>query len=512
MAYLQKNKVVESMSEKMNVLFIITDQQRADHLSCMGNPLLRTPHIDSIANEGVRFTNYYCSTPICMPNRASFFTGLYPSVHGTRSNGINLNPKLPLLSKALRKSGYHTCNVGKLHFNFYANSNDRKVSSFEEILKGMNGTLPTSSLPTPYYGFDDIFMANGHGDVITGHYLQWLEEKQFGKIDLYKKNIRNIFKLYYDTIIPEDLYPTTYIAEKSIEYLEHFSEGNFKQKNFFLHCSFPDPHHPVCPPGKYKNMYKSEDIELPSNFSNGEKLLNHPFIGKQLKDKRFVHLLPQKVDEETAKTFTALTYGSITMIDYSIGRILKSLENTGLSENTMVIFTSDHGDYCGDHGLILKGPAHFRSVINMPLIWKIPNLTKSTVSDSIVGTVDLPKTILNLLGVNKKLHPEGMQGYDITPIFLEPNHKIRQQVLIEHDEEIAQDKIFRLRTLVTGKHRLTLYDGYDGIGDIFDYKNDPNEINNLWNSDKELRNKLMEKLLREIINLRPRLPKRNAYN
>jgi len=500
------------MSEKMNVLFIITDQQRADHLSCMGNPLLRTPHIDSIAEDGVRFTNYYCSTPICMPNRASFFTGLYPSVHGTRSNGINLNPNLPLLSGTLRDSGYHTCNVGKLHFNFYANSNDRKVSSFEEILKGMSGKLLSSSLPMPYYGFDDVFMTNGHGDVITGHYLEWLEEKNFDKIDIWKNDIRNIFKIYYETIIPEDLYPTTYIAEKSIEYLEQFSEGKYEQENFFLHCSFPDPHHPVCPPGKYKDLYKPEDIELPLNFNDGENLLNHPFIGNQLKDKRFVHLLPQKVDEETAKIFTALTYGSIAMIDDNVGRILKTLEKTGLSENTMIIFTSDHGDYCGDHGLILKGPAHFRSVINMPLIWKIPNLTNSTVTHSLVGTVDLPKTILNLLGINEKLHPEGMQGYDLIPILKEPTNKVRQQVLIEHDEEIAQDKIFRLRTLITENHRLTLYDGYDNFGDIFDYEADPYEVSNLWNIEKELKNKLVEKLLREIITVRPRIPKRSAYN
>jgi len=502
----------EVMSEKMNVLFIITDQQRADHLSCMGNIVLKTPHIDSIADNGMKFTNYYCSTPICMPNRASLFTGLYPSVHGTRSNGINLNPELPMLSGILRDFGYHTCNVGKLHFNFYANSTDRKISSYEEILKGMSGKLVTSSLPMPYYGFDELHMTNGHGDVIAGHYLEWLEEKQFNQIDILKNSIGNIFKLYYDSIIPEDLYPTSYITEKTIDYLERFSERKFDKENFFLHCSFPDPHHPVCPPGKYKDLYKPEDIELPLNFDDGEKLLNHPFLGPQLKDKRFVHLLPQKIDEETAKIFTALTYGSISMIDDGVGRILKTLEKTGLADNTMVIFTSDHGDYCGDHGLVLKGPAHFRSVINMPLIWKIPGLTRSTTTNSLVSTVDLPKTILTLLGVKKKLFPEILQGYDLTPLLNNPNEKIRNQVLIEHDEELAQDKIIRLRTLITEEHRLTIYDGFDDFGDIFNYKDDPYEVNNLWNIEKELKNQLLEKLLREIINLQPRKPKRVAYN
>lgn len=500
------------MSEKMNILFIITDQQRADALSCAGNSVLKTPHIDSIANEGVRFTNYYCSTPICMPNRASFFTGLYPSVHGTRSNGINLNPELPLLSGILRESGYHTCNAGKLHFNFYAKSNDRRVSSYEEIPNGMIGKLPSSSIPIPYYGFDEFYMVNGHGDVNSGNYFEWLQEKDPEKADYLRKNLGNIFKLYYETIIPEDLYPTTYIADKSIEFIERFSEGKYKKDNFFLHCSFPDPHHPVCPPGKYKEMYKPEDIELPLNFKDAKNLLNHPFLGSQLKDKRFVHLLPQMVDEETAKIFTALTYGTISMIDDNVGRILKSLEKTGLSENTMVIFTSDHGDYCGDHGLILKGPAHFRSVINMPLIWKIPEVTTPGISDSLVSTVDLPSTILNLLEVKKKLIPDNLQGYDVASILKDPKNKIRQQILIEHDEEIVEDKVFRLRTLITEEHRLTLYDGYNDVGDIFDFSNDPNELKNLWNVDKELQNHLIEKLLREIISTRPRTPKRNAYN
>ena len=118
---------MNKLTEKMNILFIITDQQRADHLSCMGHPVLRTPHIDSIASEGVRFNKYFSATPICMPNRASFFTGVYPSVHKTRSNGINLDPEIPTLSAILKENGYHTCSFGKMHFNFYANSNTKKV-------------------------------------------------------------------------------------------------------------------------------------------------------------------------------------------------------------------------------------------------------------------------------------------------------------------------------------------------------------------------------------------------
>jgi len=502
------------MSEKMNVLFIITDQQRADHLSCAGNPVLKTPHIDSIGNGGIRFSKYFCATPICMPNRGSFFTGSYPSVHGTRSNGINLNPEIPTISGILRNQGYHTVSVGKTHFNFYAFPYNKKVESLEILPDWMSGKLK-SPFPTPFYGFDEVKLTIGHGDVCAGHYIEWLEDKNYEKLDFLKDltSIRKrIFDNYYETVLPEEFYPSAYITDQTVEFLERHSEGKNGDKPFFLHCSYNDPHHPVCPPGRYKDMYKPGDIDLPVNFDDGENLLNHEFLGEILKDSRFPHLLPQKVDENTAKTFTALTYGSIAMIDDGVGKILETLEKTGLADSTMVIFTSDHGDYCGDHGLILKGPAHYRSVINMPLLWKVPGLTKSGVSDSLINTVDLPKTILNMLGVRKKLHPEAFQGYDVSPVLADPNERVRERLLIEHDEEIASDRIFRVRTLVTERHRLSLYDGHEIFGDIFDYENDPSEVDNLWSKNRELKNKLVEEQLREIIRLRPRLPQRDAYN
>jgi len=243
-----------------------------------------------------------------------------------------------------------------------------------------------------------------------------------------------------------------------------------------------------------------------------ENLLDHEFLGQHIRDARFKQLLPQKVSEEEAKIFKALTYGSIAMIDEGVGKILRRLEKYGLASNTMVIFTSDHGDLCGDHGLILKGPAHYRSVINIPLIWRIPELTKKSISESLVSTVDLPKTILNILGIREKYHPNTMQGKDITPIIKNPDEKIRHRLLIEHDEEISPDKVMRLRTLITKNHRLTIYDGFHHFGDLFDYRNDPDEIDNLWKKDKELKNTLIEKLLREIISIRPRYPKRCGYN
>jgi len=494
----------------MNVIFFITDQQRKDHLSCYGNPILKTPNIDKIALNGVRFTNYYCNTPICMPNRANFFTGSYPSVHGTRSNGINLNPEQKTIVDCLREKGYHTVSIGKTHFNFFSHPFTRKESSYEDILMWMTGQIP-KPFPKPYYGFDEVLLTVGHGDVMGGHYFEWLEGQGYENLEKLKNRFLAINENYYETELPEELYPTHYITQKTVQFLERYAEEDYGDKPFFLHCSYNDPHHPVCPPGKYKDLYSVNNIQLPPSFEDAENLLEHPFLGQHIKDARFKHLLPQNVDRETAKEFIALTYGSISMIDDGIGAILTKLQELGLSDNTMIIFTCDHGDLCADHGLILKGPAHYNGLINIPLLWKIPSLTKSNVSNSLISTVDLSKTLLSLLGIREKYHPEKMQGFDFSEVLKNPNKSLREQILIEHDEEISKDKVMRLRTLVTQKYRYTIYDNVTNFGDIYDLKEDPQEMKNLWH-DEKLRADLNNKMLREILKLYPRFPERVAYN
>ena len=121
------------MSEKMNVIFFITDAQRADYLSCYGNPIIKTPNIDRLANEGIRFTNHICTNPICMPNRATMLTGLYPNVHGVRSNGINLREDIPTITKTLQKRGWHTTAIGKLHHQFWLGPFRHKYKSAESL-------------------------------------------------------------------------------------------------------------------------------------------------------------------------------------------------------------------------------------------------------------------------------------------------------------------------------------------------------------------------------------------
>ena len=502
------------MSKRMNVLFIMTDQQRADHLGCAGNPVLKTPNIDSIAREGVRFENAYVTNPMCMPNRACLLTGLYPNMHGVRTNGINLPLNVPTITQTLQKCDYHTYAVGKMHLQFWFRRLIKDAYSLEfwpGWLKDHNKMK--EDFPVPYYGFDEIETVISHGDHCSGHYTDWLEERAPQHIDIIKKNGVAFYSIIsYDTDLAEEYYPTTYVTERTVAFLERYAKGNYGDKPFFIHCSYPDPHHPVCPPGKYRDMYNPEDIVLPGNFNDLETLYNHKFLGSYMKNPPSRNSSLRESTEEEVRKFTAYTYGCIAMIDHGVGQILSSLEKLGLADNTMVIYTSDHGDFMGDHRILLKGPSPYDSVVRIPLLWKVPGMTVSGVSKSLVSTIDIPKTILNLLNIEKDSQPPDMQGVDLTPAIKNPSNKVRDCCLIEEDEERENDNKVRLRTLVTDDFKLTIYKGIDNYGDLFDRRNDPYELKNLWYDEayKEVRFKLVNKLIHEVLKAQSEYPHKQA--
>lgn len=496
------------MSEKMNVLFIITDQQRADHLGGAGNPDLKTPNLDRLAAEGMRFTNAYVANPICMPNRSTIFTGKYPSIHGTRFNGINLNPQIETFPQALLKNGYHTCSIGKIHLNFYGGPIKRKYKSAESMITFFyNDRDKRPPFPKPYYGLDEVHLTVGHGDNVAGHYLDWLEEKSPECFKFLKKRGITIYDdVFFDTPIPEEFYQTSYVTDRTITFLKKYSEGYYGSKPFFMHCSFPDPHHPVTPPGNYRKLYNPDKIKLPPTMNDIKSLYDHNVLGTYT-DVYRTNFLRVPTPEEFRK-FLAYTYGTLSMMDHGVGQILAALKSFGLENNTLVIFTSDHGDFMGDHGVMLKGIAHYQGVIKVPLIWKVPGITKTgAISDSLVSSIDIPSTVLNLLNIKEKYHPPGMQGVDISPILINPETKIRNNCIIEEDEDFesipAKIPPHRARTMITDDYRITVYYGHEDTGDLYDLKNDPNELNNLWHdtNSREIRNKLLTKLLHEIINI-----------
>ncbi len=506
------------MNEKKNVLFIITDAMRADHMSCAGNPTVKTPNIDKLAAEGVRFTNHFCNNPICMPNRATLLTGVYPNVHGVRSNGMVLSKDVPTITQTLVKRGWHTAAIGKIHHQYWIGAfkhKYRSAESFTDWSLERDKSYPVREyFPIPYYGYEEVELISGNGTVCAGHYLEWLEERAPEIAEDMKRRLTNydyIFSLYCDPI-PEEFYNTTWVRDRTLAFLKRYTNGNYGNKPFYLHCSFPDPHYPLYPPKPYQDQYRPEDIELPKNFDDIKNLYNHEYLGYHLKNPPFDKAWIRESTEEEVRNITALTYAAIGYVDNSIGQILASLDKLGLSDNTIIVFMSDHGDLMGDHGLLFKGPCPFNGVLQLPLIWKVPELIKpGIISNSLVASIDYPKTILNLLGIKERHHPPDMQGFDISPIIMDPNKKIRDSVLVENDEEVGVFKA-RLRHLITEDYKLTIYNSLINFGDIYDRKNDPQELNNLWYDEKfkDKRFELVNQLLHENLKAQTYHPKRIA--
>lgn len=527
------------MTSTPNFLLFITDQQRADHLGCYGNGVLRTPHIDSIAQRGWRFDRFFVANPICMPNRATLMTGRMPTLHGVRHNGVPLSVHQTTFVERLRAEGYRTALVGKSHLqNFTGQLTSNKPDlgpgkpapaglndAWHELLVGPEYdneqppdwlTDPPPQVRLPFYGFDHVELCTWHGDMVQGHYLKWLRDKDPAALAQWGAQHSEKVPGYSapqarKPRVPAELYPSSYIAERTCDWLaKHAQHGG--QKPFFLQCSFPDPHHPFTPPGKYWDMYNPADVVLPPSFyqpSIGHAPLlgeAHQQLAQGTAKRDWVG--EYAVNEDEARQITALTFGMISLIDDCVGQVLATLERLGLSKNTVLIFTSDHGDWMADHGMMQKGPLHYRGLIRVPFIWSDP--AAPTVAGStweLASTLDIAKTVLHR--VNLAPH-NGMQGQALT-------HIINEGAPSEHDglivEQTTQRPIpgfkrpVRVRTFVDQNWRLTLWSGLSR-GELYNLAEDPYEQRNLWDDPAYAtqRAELMHRMLQKMIDLQDWAP------
>jgi arylsulfatase A-like enzyme len=521
-------------AQQPNFLLIITDQHRADHLGCYGNKIVRTPNIDGLAAAGTRFDRFYVATPICMPNRATLMTGRMPSLHGARQNGIPLSLAATTFVDILRASGYHTALIGKCHLQSIngnvptigmpvldpelpfppeelreAEKDWRQQGRYDQELPATWSQDPEFEPVLPYYGFEHIELAIGHGDKVVGHYARWLQQRHAepdtlrGPANQLPGN-SYVAPQAWRTRMPESLYPTAYVAEQTIKFLENYSRTD-QARPFFLQCSFPDPHHPFTPPGRYWDMYDPESVSLPPSFNAERPIPPHL---QRLYEERARNQSNREgqrtfaVTAREAREAIALTYGMITMVDDAIGSILGWLKSLQLQDNTVVVFTSDHGDFMGDHQLLLKGALHYRGLVRVPFIWCDPKVQPSgIVSTGICGTLDIAKTILARAGFRGH---NGIQGMDLMPAVRGGPTGHDSMVIEEHQRRgyMGFANNFRARTLVTASERLTLYEGADW-GELYDLSNDPDELRNLWNdaAARGRRHELTEKLAREMMQL-----------
>jgi arylsulfatase A-like enzyme len=532
------------MTTRPNILLFICDQLRADHLGCYGNRTVRTPAIDSIAARGVSFDQFYVASPVCQPNRATLATGRLPSLHGVRINGISLSLTANTFIEMLRINDWHTALIGKGHLQNFggvppsltkpetpdgyvappkgfdeADKEDRGDPLYDQENAKTFAANPTHDLRRPYYGFEHVELCSQHSTRVQGHYTQWLRERRpdADKLRGPENQLPHDYVLpqAWRTALPEELYPTSYVVERTLAYLDdHARSAN--DKPFFVQCSFPDPHHPFTPPGRYWDMYKPSDMELPAAFHIGNRPLPpHAAALRAARDNgtRIADSQPAfAVNERETREAIALTYGMIAMIDDGIAKILKRLGELGLDQNTVVVFTSDHGDLMGDHQLMLKGNYAYNGLIRVPFIWAEPDGARAgTRTSALAGTLDIAATMLD----RARIAPyNGMQGMSALPAM--DGGAGHDGILIEYGSQRPLHGTtgeMAMRTLIDQRHRITYYRGVPW-GELYDLASDPLEMNNLWDDPAAatVKRDMTERLIHKMMELADRspLPNRSA--
>ena len=337
--------------------------------------------------------------------------------------------------------------------------------------------------PERYFGFRHVDMVTGHGDRAGGHYRQWFRANRQDWKALHDpaNELPHNYSApqAYRTPIPEEFYPTRYVGDRAVEWLND-REGN--NDPFFTYVSFPDPHHPFNPPGKYWDMYHPDQFDVPLPYESHEnptppmRWMNAQFEqgGGQL-----TLQTAMRCDEQQLREAMALTAGMITMIDDEVGRIVQALKDNGLYDNTVICFNADHGDYLGDYSMLLKGALPFQSITRVPMIWSDPASREGHESDALAATIDLSATILDRVGLTPYY---GMQGESFLPVLKGQSDTHRDIVLTEYNDGIARlgfERPARVRSIVSDRWRFTIYQGLEW-GELYDLEADPNESRNLW--------------------------------
>lgn len=518
-----------------NILVFITDQQRADHLGCAGNRVIQTPNLDTLARQGIRFDRAYVSNPLCQPARATLFTGLTPRGHGVRTNGIPLSPLVPTVPEALRRNGYRTHAIGKLHLRNYgwepAGPHQRVLDGAEldQALeaRAMWTAGYLNALPPNYAGFETADFTGGHGSGIFGQYLTWLRDQDPDGPYLLTEKAgvppASQAEQSWTMALPAELHYNTWIADRAIAFLRrHARDSVQSHRPFFLWCSFPDPHHPYCPPRPWAERYRPEDIPLPIRRV-GELDNLPPHFRKIYDDGVLVsgRRGPTRIADDQLRDIIALTFGMISMVDQQIGRVMRELEQLGLREKTIILFLSDHGDMMGDHWMLNKGPFHLDGLLRVPMIWSWPgHFGQGITSDALVSHLDVAPTLLDLAGVPipegqtprepiAPAQPPPWPGRSLRPVLEGRVKGLRSTVLVENDEDYLG---LRLRTLITDRYQITVYPAQP-YGELFDLVNDPQQLENLWGDPEyqPVRRDLIGQLMEEIVLSDIALPRRTAH-
>lgn len=425
------------MTEK-NILMFVCDQLRFDCLGAYGNEQVNTKNINMLAKDGTLYTNSFCSSPSCTPSRYSLLTGLYPHQHQGHTNESTIPFGTETLPGLLKDNGYHTKLIGKMHF----------TPTYLDI--GYGEMELAEQTPDGRYEDDYHLFLKSKGYVDEVDALDQIDELRMKGSEKYWKRFGAV-----ESNLPLEYDSTYWIGKKAIDSIRKWDE----RTSHFLTVGFIKPHHPFDPPKPWSSYYNPNNLTLldgwveeclPRDLEKHEGFFKHKNLTKQ-----------------SLKDIMAYYYANISHIDEQIGQVIKTLKEKGLYENTLIIFTSDHGEFMGFHHLLLKSNHMYDPVMKVPLIIKYPYQTnKGTISDKLISNIDIAPTILSLSG--SKIG-DFMNGIKI-------NHTTEERKWIFAQGDRGKDYMIR-----TSCNKL-LWNNETDKSLFFNLNNDPLEFVNLYNA------------------------------
>ena len=477
------------MTDRANVLWIMADQLRFDYLSCYGHPHLHTPHIDALAARGVMFTNTYVQSPVCGPSRMSAYTGRYVRSHGSTWNGMPLRVGEPTLGDHLRDAGARAVLVGKTHMVADAEGMAwlgidpkseigvrRSECGFEPFER--DDGLHPNSRRQQWSDYDDYLTAHGFSSDNPWEDFANSGVDEDGQLlsAWLLKNSRLAAN------IPEEHSETAYMTNRAMAFMEA-AQGDGRP--WVCHLSYIKPHWPYIVPAPYHDMYDARHIVDPIR-SEEERDTDHPLMAAHLNARVCQSFSRDHVREHVIPAYMGL----IKQLDDNLGRLFKWMDDNGLSDNTIVAFTSDHGDYMGDHWMGDKDFYH-EAAVKVPLIIADPRAaadsTRGTTSDALVEMIDLAPTFMRAVGCPAK--PHIIEGRDLTPLLHGKGEFSRKYAISEHDYHWSQ-MARELGVPQEDAHTCMIFDGRwkyircEGFRPIlFDLQTDHDELMDLGASD-----------------------------
>jgi arylsulfatase len=455
--------------ERPNIIFIITDQQRFDTIRALGFPYVDTPNLDRLVEEGVSFSNCFISAPSCAPSRASLFTGQYPHTTGITKNADRWTHSWV---EQLAESGYHCVNIGKMH------------------------TFPYE---TPL-GFHERYVVENKDRYLEGRYYfdEW--DKALRARGLVKQQ-RELYRQRpdygerlgaFEWELPEDMHPDFFVGNMAQWWIRSYPQT----QPLFLQIGFPGPHPPYDPIPRFAEPYMQRDLPLAG--VTAEELERQPPPFKAMRQHNcevdhdsIVHQLEPTAEQRHRQR--AYYLANVTMIDEQIGQILERLEENGYLENSVVIFTSDHGDCLGDHGHSQKWTM-YDTITRMPMIvWGPGRFDGGRKLDGLCQQMDIGPAILELAGGEV---PEWMEAESLLPALEGEKWEGRPCVFAEHPRDGTLQTTDFMTMARTRDWKLVHFLG-ESFGQLFDLERDPLEVDDLWNEPgaDEKKRDLLEMLL-----------------